>query len=58
MLRRLSGRTHEVFTGICLIDATHYATEIIIVQSLLDMLTKKGLRCAASQVDGQPFHVL
>ena len=50
--------------GMCIIDATHYGTENIIVQAIVERLSAKAakdgvtLEICASKVDSQPFYSL
>lgn len=44
--------------GICLIDATHYASEVLIVPVIVAYLEQHGVPAVASQVNGQVFDVL
>lgn len=50
--------------GICLIDATHYASEVIIVPIICDYINKCAKRlnmdieCIASRVDGQTLKII
>ncbi len=60
----LSGdiRFHEsqkaLDAGICLIDVTHYASEVLIVPVIAAYLEKQGVPAVISQANGQVFDVL
>lgn len=44
--------------GICLVDATHYASENLIVPVIVQYLRDKGVEAIPSRVNGQVFDVL
>ena len=46
--------------GICLIDGTHYLTEVIVVSTLYDILSKafNQVEFIKSQVDGQTLKII
>lgn len=46
--------------GICLIDATHYATEVIVAKALSEYVSSKhkNLECIVSKVNSQTLHIV
>lgn len=44
--------------GLCLIDATHYATEVIITEKICGYLLERGFDCTVSKINGQMLNIV